>query len=383
MDTVLSGELTVESFRPVKSVKTAANKRPICLVMIVKNEESTVERCLRSIIPFVDTYSICDVGSTDRTKEIIQKVMSTVGIEGVIRDHPWENFGHNKTLSLLAARKHCPKGWSWVLEADEAICTDLSLENTIAAVDGFWNDLPGYIASVKISGQHRIFSNDKEWYYKGKVLAQPQLDCESAAEDFPLCVRCESPNTTPPAGSLKEVRAATYLNECSDFQLAKECQSRGVSEKAQELYKQCVTSEKSALHEKYMACVELLNYTSDTQWAWKAIELDPSRLDAPYYALTRAVDSKKLEAFTMELIGMGLCLRNRTLLPTHTLAWESIYAWRFSDVFSIALFWKGFHRESAEEALRALAKCPEEQKGRIEMNLKFATDAMKSARQRR
>ena len=380
MDAVVNdSELTVESFRPIKAVK-ASSRRPVCLVMIVKNEESTIERCLRSVTPFIDTYSICDVGSTDNTKGVIREVMKSAGVEGVIRDHPWENFGHNKTLSLLTARKHCPRGWSWVLEADEVIRTALSLEDTIAAVNGFWDELPGYVASIKIGGQHRIFSNDKEWYYKGKVLAQPQLDCESASEDFSTCIRCESLGGQPSAGSLKEVQSAAYLNECSVFQLAKECQSKGVSEKAQELYKQCVASEKSALHEKYMACVELLNYTSDTQWAWKAIELDSSRLDAPYYALTRAVDSKKLEAFTMELIGMGLCLRNRALLPAHTLAWEPIYTWRFSDVFSIALFWKGFHRESAEEALRALAKCPQEQKGRIEMNLKFATDAMKSAR---
>ena len=162
--------------RPVKAVKVSV-RRQVCLVMVVKNEEATIERCLRSVAPFVDTYSICDVGSTDRTKEIIREDMKSASIEGVIRDHPWENYGHNKTLSLLAARKHCPKGWSWVMDADEAVSVKGESE---AAMNAFWHDLPSYIASVKVGGQHRIFSNDKEWYYKGKVLAQPQLDCESA-----------------------------------------------------------------------------------------------------------------------------------------------------------------------------------------------------------
>lgn len=373
-------ELTVESFRPAKAVKASA-RRPVCLVMVVRNEAGSIERCLRSAAPFVDTYSICDIGSTDGTKEIIREVMTSAGIEGVIRSHPWGNCGHNKTLSLLATRKHCPKGWSWVVEPDEVLVSDGDVG---ALVNAFWECLPSYVASVKIGGQHRIFSNDKGWYYKGKALAQPQLDCESVSEDFPNVVSIiplYETGAPPASGSLREIVAAAVLDECSFFQLAKECQSQGLGDKAQALYKQCADAQKSELHEKYMACVELVNYSSDAdekyRWTWKAIELDPSRLDAPYYALSHAVNSKRVDAFTLQLVGMGMCLKNRALLPEHKLAWHAIYDWKFSDVYSIVLFWKGFYQQSAEEALRALTKCPECERGRIEMNLKFATDALK------
>ncbi len=45
----------------------------ISLCMIVKNEESTIERCLDSVKDICDEIIIVDTGSTDRTKEIVEK----------------------------------------------------------------------------------------------------------------------------------------------------------------------------------------------------------------------------------------------------------------------------------------------------------------------
>ena len=42
----------------------------ICLNMIVKNESKVITRLLESVSPIIDTYCICDTGSTDDTKEI-------------------------------------------------------------------------------------------------------------------------------------------------------------------------------------------------------------------------------------------------------------------------------------------------------------------------
>jgi glycosyltransferase involved in cell wall biosynthesis len=48
-------------------------RRKVCLTMIVKDESKVIERALRSAAPFIDTYSICDTGSSDKTKDIIKK----------------------------------------------------------------------------------------------------------------------------------------------------------------------------------------------------------------------------------------------------------------------------------------------------------------------
>ncbi len=45
----------------------------ISLAMIVKNEEDTLERCLKSAESFIDEIIIADTGSTDKTKQIAAK----------------------------------------------------------------------------------------------------------------------------------------------------------------------------------------------------------------------------------------------------------------------------------------------------------------------
>ena len=364
---------------PVKSVQHSPH-RPVCLTMVVNNESTTLERCLRSVIPLIDTYCICDVGSTDDTRDIIDRIMQEANVQGVIRQHHWENVEHNKTLSLLAARKQCPTGWSLVVEPNEVMMTDVQGDRR-EEFQTLLHNIPSHTAAIHINVQSSaerlcVFSNDRAWYYKD--IVHPQLDDDHTSEYLPASWWYQCLVTIPAAGSFQEMQALEILDTINPFHLAQELRLQGVADKAQELYTQCVTSEKCAQHQRYMACVEMLNYTNDTRWAWRAIEIDASRLDAPFYAITYAVDSKQLGVFTHELIAMGMCLQNRVLLPEHTLAWEPIYEWKFSDVYGVALYWKGLYQQSAEEVLRALSKCPVEHRARLEANLKFATDALKS-----
>ena len=46
----------------------------INLVMIVKNEERSLEKCLKSAKPLVDRMIVVDTGSYDRTREIAEKM---------------------------------------------------------------------------------------------------------------------------------------------------------------------------------------------------------------------------------------------------------------------------------------------------------------------
>jgi len=77
----------------------------ICLCMIVKNESAIMRRCLENVKDIIDYISICDTGSPDNTVSIIQEFMQDTGIPGVVHNHEWKNFGHNRTLSAQAARE--------------------------------------------------------------------------------------------------------------------------------------------------------------------------------------------------------------------------------------------------------------------------------------
>ena len=74
----------------------------ICLNMIVKNESRIIERLLKSVLPYIDTYLICDTGSTDNTKDIINRFFAVNNITGKIIDEPFRDFGYNRTVAMKA-----------------------------------------------------------------------------------------------------------------------------------------------------------------------------------------------------------------------------------------------------------------------------------------
>ena len=80
-------------------------KRPdptICLNMIVKNESKIITRLFDSVSTIINSYCICDTGSTDDTVEIIENYFASKGIPGKIVKEPFKNFCHNRNVSLQA-----------------------------------------------------------------------------------------------------------------------------------------------------------------------------------------------------------------------------------------------------------------------------------------
>ncbi|MDD6910576.1 glycosyltransferase [Actinobacillus minor] len=49
------------------------NAKTLCLVMIVRNEEKVIERCLNRVKDHIDYWVIVDTGSDDKTPDLIQK----------------------------------------------------------------------------------------------------------------------------------------------------------------------------------------------------------------------------------------------------------------------------------------------------------------------
>lgn len=74
----------------------------LCLNMIVKNESKIILRLLDSVHKYIDSYCICDTGSTDNTVEIIRTFFKTRDIPGKIISEPFKDFGYNRTFSLKA-----------------------------------------------------------------------------------------------------------------------------------------------------------------------------------------------------------------------------------------------------------------------------------------
>jgi len=73
--------------------------------MIVKNESKIIRRLFDSVSNIIDSYCICDTGSTDGTPEIIQAYFEAKGVEGKVYTEPFRDFGYNRTHSLLACAR--------------------------------------------------------------------------------------------------------------------------------------------------------------------------------------------------------------------------------------------------------------------------------------
>jgi len=75
----------------------------LCLNMIVKNESKIIARLLDSVCSIIDTYCICDTGSTDNTVELITAYFESKNICGKVVFEPFKDFAHNRNVSL----NHC------------------------------------------------------------------------------------------------------------------------------------------------------------------------------------------------------------------------------------------------------------------------------------
>ena len=86
----------------------------ISLVMIVKNEERTLEKCLRSAVSLVDEMIVADTGSADGTKAVAERMGAKV------YDYGWTNdFSDARNFAL----SHSSGDWNLILDADEILRT--------------------------------------------------------------------------------------------------------------------------------------------------------------------------------------------------------------------------------------------------------------------
>jgi glycosyltransferase involved in cell wall biosynthesis len=125
--------------------------KTICLNMIVKNESKIITRLFDSVVKLIDTYCICDTGSTDNTIQLIQDYFSERNIHGKIIQEPFRDFGYNRSFSLKAC--HGLSDYVLLLDADMVLKINPSL------------DIPAFKMMLNDDGYH-LFQGNDNFYYK-------------------------------------------------------------------------------------------------------------------------------------------------------------------------------------------------------------------------
>lgn len=94
----------------------------LSVVLATRNEESNIERCLKSVKPIADEIIIFDENSTDKTAEIAKRL----GAKVFEVEHE-ENFHITKQKAIEKAKGD----WVLQLDADEVVTSELSKEITM------------------------------------------------------------------------------------------------------------------------------------------------------------------------------------------------------------------------------------------------------------
>lgn len=83
-------------------------EKTICFTAIMRNESMNVNRVLDSAKSFINFVSIVDTGSTDNTIDVINQWCKRNNIKGKVHQEPFQNFGYNRTHSIIKAKESFP-----------------------------------------------------------------------------------------------------------------------------------------------------------------------------------------------------------------------------------------------------------------------------------
>jgi tetratricopeptide (TPR) repeat protein len=148
----------------------------IAVVMIVRDEMGRVGRALSSVRDAVDTWLVIDTGSSDGTVDEIRTLTS--GWSGHLIDHPWVNFGQNRTQLLEVAREMRLAKWLLTIDADHIVEAAETLRMVVDDAEKHGVDallIP--FTTVPKVWTIRLFRADLPWRYVGTT--REYLTCDA------------------------------------------------------------------------------------------------------------------------------------------------------------------------------------------------------------
>lgn len=321
--------------------------RTIGLAMIVRDEAETIARCLDSVRPLIDTWTICDTGSTDGTPELIEELMKDV--PGTLHRRPWRDFGTNRSeLMKLAAGTA-----DYLLLVD----ADMTIERR--------GPLPPLQAGAYMLHHDgdldytvpRLVSGSRRWWYEGSTheyLATEGAFSQEVLEGW-LVVHHGDSGTR----GEKLERDALLLerdlernpeNDRATFYLAQTLRDSGELERAIELYRRRVELggwDEEVYYAAYQAGVLAARSDPDAgmELLRQAVELRPGRAEA-IYELSRLCRLRGRHREAYELAKRGLELPYpEDILFVH----RDVHDWGLLFELAVAAYWVG----ELEEALEA------------------------------
>lgn len=114
------------------------------VIILTKNEENDIERCIRSVEGWVKRIVVVDSGSTDRTTDIAKDL----GVE-VVAHEPFLDYA--KQFNWAIDNLNIQTTWVFRLDADEVVTPELRKELEKELEHHATDDVSGFMMRYKVS----------------------------------------------------------------------------------------------------------------------------------------------------------------------------------------------------------------------------------------
>jgi glycosyltransferase involved in cell wall biosynthesis len=357
--------------------------------MIVKDEEDSIEKCLKSVAPFISYWVIVDTGSSDDTINVINRVTAELNIPGELHERPWVNFEVNRTESLELAKGKCD--YRWIIDADDEFVLEDGVTNPFIGLND--KSIDCFQLKYKLSGlqyyRAQIVKSDQDWCYKGVLheylfLDKPeqkhsQVKGAHVKADISPLKRASSVEEkyANDAKILEKALETEPDNQRYMFYLAQSYRDSQQDEKAFEAYKKRAEAggwEEEVYYSMYMMAKikEKLKAPIEevTQYYSKAWEYRPQRLEAAFHVMRKLREQKR---FVLAFAYGNIASKSpgcSDILFVEPEMWQ----WRLLDEFSLAAYYTGNPEMSIEKTSAIInadffGKLNEKEQARLKRNL--------------
>ena len=291
----------------VKSAEITVPRIPtLCLNMIVKNESKIITRLFDSVAQIIDSYCICDTGSTDNTVELIETYLAAKNIPGKVVVEPFRDFGYSRTFALHA----CTRPTDHLPNHD-------GLSDYILLLDAdmvFWlnpQTSPKQFKQKMLADSYTVFQGMDHYFYKNVRVVKNRPDisywgvthefvsfppnCQNESFDRPTCFiydigdgGCKTDKFVRDIQLLTKGLEEVPNNERYTFYLANSYRDAGQTEKAIEMFKKRIELGgwvQEIWHSYYSIgqCYKRLNDMPNAVYYWlEAYNYFPDRIENLY-----------------------------------------------------------------------------------------------------
>ena len=356
----------------------------IWAVMIVKNEENVIERCIEAAADKIDGFVIFDTGSTDNTTEKIEEIKKRLDLNIICKQSEWINFGANRTEAFDFAKNIEGCKYMIVLDADDVLEGTFSINHEI--------DVGTMLVNTDgIEHVHRRLFNTKfDWKYVGAVHEYPVTCGELAGTEKEEMIISAWINHMNDGGShadgMKKSEEYMKLLESSDqndprtiFYMAQTLRGMGRLAEAKERYKQRIAMG-GYRQEVIMSalCIARIQHMigqneSALMWYMRTYEMDTERTEALKGIIKI---SKQLDMFNVGLWAGEKAIKMRKIkrTPLSKLFYEgnNIDEYTLMDLGLCAYYANPANKRIAKQAWMEITR-----KGKDAMNVNQAEKNLK------